>query len=280
MGRSGSRRQWRRLRARERASRPGRWWVPLCGALTLIAAVASADGATADTGTLRIQGSTTFHSRLLNPRQKDLEYATGLRLSVVANKSIWGLIALLEGRADVAMISASLSGEIDAVRRAAPELPLERLEEHEVSRTRIVFAVHPSNPIRQLSLAQVRKILIGEITDWSQLGGPRLRIRVVATQDGGGTVVAVRNQVLEGAPISAPDAVRLESARHVVKVITQEPGALGVAQLGLARDAGLEEIATERHVEQRLSLVTLGSPGPQVRRLIEAARTLATEDLM
>lgn len=231
-------------------------------------------------GEFRIQGSTTFHARLLQPNIGQLEAEAGAKLSVIPNKSIWGLIALLEGRADLAMISASLAGEIEAVRRAVPDLSVDNLQEYEISRTRIVFAIHPSNPVRELDLEKVAAILSGQILNWREVGGPDLPIRVVATQDGGGTVVAVRSQVLGGRPIVAPDAIRLESATHVIKVVEQMPGAIGIAQLGLAQEAGLPELATERAVEQRLSLVTHGPPSAIAQRLIEAARQIAGRSQM
>ncbi|MGV2434793.1 MAG UNVERIFIED_CONTAM: hypothetical protein LVT10_07835 [Anaerolineae bacterium] len=35
----------------------------------------------------------------------------------------------------------------------------------------LVFIVHPSNPIDQLTLAQIRAIYGGEITNWQEVGG-------------------------------------------------------------------------------------------------------------
>ncbi|MEW5963897.1 MAG: substrate-binding domain-containing protein [Pseudomonadota bacterium] len=229
---------------------------------------------------LTIQGSTTFHARLLQPFKGDIEAASGVKLSVIANKSIWGLMALLEGRTDLAMISASLAGEIEALKRIAPSLQVERLQEFEVSRTRVAFAVHPGNPVRRLPIETVKAILTGRIVNWSEVGGADLPIRVVATQDGGGTVVAVRSQLLGGAPIGAADAIRLESAKHVVKAVQQEPGAFGIAQMGLAQQGGVPELATDLVVEQPLSIVTLGAPSEAASRLIEAARAVTAGDTM
>lgn len=246
------------------------------GALT---GAASAEQA-AEPVSLSIQGSTTFHTRLLLPFKRDIEAVSGVRLSVIANKSIWGLMALLEGRTDLAMISASLTGEVEALKRIAPSLPVERLQEFEVSRTRVAFAVHPSNPVRRLPIEQVKAILTGRIVNWKEVGGADLPIRVVATQDGGGTVVAVRSQLLDGAAIGAADTIRLESARHVIAVVQQEPGAIGIAQMSLAQQGGIPELVTDTAVEQQLSLVTLGPPSEAAKRLIDAARAVTAGDTM
>jgi len=53
-----------------------------------------------------VQGSTTFTRRLMVPHQAAIEAASGHNLTVIPNKSIHGLTALFEKRADLAMISA------------------------------------------------------------------------------------------------------------------------------------------------------------------------------
>lgn len=273
---------WLVVRAR-RPETPGRWVAGVAAALVVGGGVLVAPAAAEEAAgpvSLTIQGSTTFHSRLLLPFKRDIEAASGVQLSVIANKSIWGLMALLEGRADLAMISASLAGEVEALKRVAPSLPVERLQEFEVSRTRVAFAVHPSNPVRRLPIEKIKAILTGQIVNWKEVGGADLPIRVVATQDGGGTVVAVRSQVLDGATISAPDAIRLESARHVIAVVQQEAGAIGIAQMSLAQQGGVPELVTDAAVEQQLSLVTLGPPSAAAQRLIDAAREVTASDTM
>lgn len=228
-------------------------------------------------GVLRIQGSTTFNARLIEPYRSELEQQSGVKFDVIANKSIWGLVALIEGRADLAMISSSLEGELETLARTAGPEASAGLQSVEIARSRVAFAVHRSNPVRQLSQAKLRAILFGEIVNWRDVGGPDLPIRVVATQDGGGTVVAVRSGMLDGKPISAPGAIRLESARHVVKVVSQEPGAIAIAQLSLTKGSGLPEIQTDVPIEQLLCFVMKGKPTPQMQALIDAAKAVAIE---
>lgn len=231
----------------------------------------------ADGEALRVQGSTTFNARLLEPYRAEIERLSGIKLNVIANKSIWGLIALTERRADVAMISSRLEGELESLAQTAGPDAGKDLRAVVIARSRVAFAVHPSNPVRTLSDDALRAILFGKIRNWKDVGGPDLPIRVVATQDGGGTVVAVRSQLLGGRAIAAPDAIRLESAMHVVKVVSQEPGAIAIAQLSLTRSKGLPEISTVNSIEQLLSLVTLGAPTPAMLAFIDAAKSIASE---
>ncbi len=227
---------------------------------------------------LRIQGSTTFFNHVLKPKQAEIEGLTKARIEAVPNKSIWGVIALLEGRADLAMISAAMDGEIEVARKIAPDLPYDRLRAFQISKVPISFPVHPSNPVRSLTNVQLRKILNGEITRWSEVGGDDIPIRVVATQDGGGTVVAVRSQLLDDGPIRADFAIRPESARHVVQVVAQEPGAIGIAQHRLAKNADLPEVALETPVVQTLTFVAEAPISDRVKAVIEATQAIVEKD--
>jgi phosphate transport system substrate-binding protein len=225
---------------------------------------------------LRIQGSTTFNGELIKPNRAKVDRLFGQPVDIVANKSSWGLLALLDGNADMAMISAPLDAEISAARQLKPAHTFEDLEEFRIKTTRIVFAVNPKNPVSVLPLATVRKIFTGEITNWSMVGGPDLPILVVAVKEGGGTLVAVRAKMLGDAQL-APGAIRLESAQHLLTVVAQERGAIGIAQRGLALKAGLDEIATETPIEQPLSLITRGRPTARMERIIEVLRSIAED---
>src|SRR5712671_3410139 len=133
--------------------------------------------------TLILQGSSTFNSYLMVPYQRDIEAAAGRTLKVIPSKSSIGFIALLEGRADLAMISASLESELAQLRASRPDLPYHLLRSYLVSKVRIAFAVNPDNPVRSVTLAQIRQVLEGEIGNWRQLGGPDLPIQVVSVND-------------------------------------------------------------------------------------------------
>jgi len=74
----------------------------------LIAAVVLATSAAA-AQPLVVQGSTTFNRRVMEPHQAEIEAASGQRLTVIPNKTTPGLVALLEGRAQMTMISAPLA---------------------------------------------------------------------------------------------------------------------------------------------------------------------------
>jgi phosphate transport system substrate-binding protein len=225
--------------------------------------------------TLIVQGSSTFYQQLMEVYQSAIEAKAGHKLTVTSNKSSLGLFSLFERRADIAMISASLDSEIAALRNTNPALPFEQLQNFEISRTRIAFAVHPSNSIRAASLDKIRQVLRGEINNWQQLGGSNTPIRLVVVRGGGGVTAVVENALLQGRPIAASGVIYVQSGSQVIQVVARESGAMGLAQLALTRQENLPELVTDQVVEQQLNLVTLGEPTPAMRAVIDAVRTIA-----
>jgi phosphate transport system substrate-binding protein len=233
---------------------------------------------TAAAETLVVQGSTTFNRRIMMVHQTAIEVASGHTLTVIPNKSTPGLVALFEGKAQMAMISAPLASEIAAVRKLAPAMPCERLHAFEIAATRIAIGVHPSNPVRQASLEDIKRILLGEITNWKELGGPDLPIRV-ALADGGGIAAVIASELLEGRQVAARNALDVSSPEQLIQVIERSPDVVGFAQLSLVKRRNIPEIVTDRPLQTTLSLVTLDEPTPAIKAVIDAARRLAHQSM-
>jgi phosphate transport system substrate-binding protein len=251
---------------------------PKCnfGKLVLAVIIAGAAGiGSAYSDNLVLQGSTTFATGVAQPYAKAVEVQTGHHLEVIPNKSNLGLLALFERKADLAMISTTLDKEIKILRRSNPGLRLEGLRAFEIARTRGALVIHPSNPVRNARLQDIRKILTGEIFNWRQLGGPDLPIRIVAVREGGGVLASVEAKLLGGAHISAPDVIRVQVGTQIVRVVAQEPGAFGITQLAIVKSSSAIELVTDEPIEQILSLVSLEDPSPNAIAVIEAFRRMA-----
>jgi ABC-type phosphate transport system substrate-binding protein len=242
----------------------------LLGALSLLPAKAWADP-------LTIQGSSTFSASILTPNQTTIESLSGRELKIVAIRSDLGLLRLLAGQAEFAVISTTLQQTIESLRPANPDLPYGRLQQFPVSQIRVAFAVNPSNPVRKASLDMVRRVLAGETVSWNELGGPDEQIRVAYVQSGGGVTLSVAGQLFDGHPFTPANPIRVAFDSQVIRVVEQEPLALGVAQLGLVREHQLPELTTDQVIEQELSLVTFGEPSVEQQAVIAAVRKVAAD---
>lgn len=228
---------------------------------------------------LVLQGSSTVSSRLFIPFKAAIEEKSGQKVAVTSSKSSAGLIALLEGQAQMAMMSSPLEEEIPGVQKMMPNGDFKSLKSFEIGRTRAAFAIHPKNPTKPVSMAQLADILNGKIRNWKDVGGPDLPIRLVVVRQGGGVLSTVEAQLNGGKDIDVPEMVKVNNGSQVIRVVQQEEGALGIAQLGLVTEAKLPELGTEKPVEQRLFLVTKNDPTPAMQKVIEAAREIAAREL-
>jgi phosphate transport system substrate-binding protein len=229
--------------------------------------------------TFIVQGSTTFTHRIMEPYQAAIEASSGHQLTVVPNKSSLGILSLFDKRADFAMISGPLETEIDGLKQTNPGLPYEQLRSFEISNTRMAFAVNQDNPVREITSDKMRAILLGEIVSWSQVGGHDLKIRIVQVREGGGVQASIEGALLGGKTVTAPNPILVQISSQVVKVVEQLPEALGLSQLSLVSNSNAAELKLDHPIEQHLNLVTLGDPTPEMLKVINAARVIASAGL-
>jgi ABC-type phosphate transport system substrate-binding protein len=233
----------------------------------------------ANAQTFVVQGSTTFTHRIMEPYQAAIEASSGHGLTVIPNKSSLGLLALFDKRADFAMISGPLENEVERLRQTNANLPFDQLRNFNIFNTRMAFAVNRDNPVDELTVDQMRGILIGEITNWNQVGGRDLPIRIVQVREGGGVQASIEDVVLNGKTINVKNPILVQISSQVVKVVEQLPEALGLSQLSIVAKSNSNELKLDRPVEQHLNFVTLGDPSPEMLNVIRAATSIANTSL-
>lgn len=244
------------------------------GLTIALAALMAASGAEANN--FVVQGSTTFNRRIMIPYQPAIEAASSHKLTVIPNKSSTGIQALFEKRADFAMISGPLNDEIATLGATNPTLDFKSLQVFPIASVRMSFAIHPSNRVRNVSANNMKQVLLGKIVNWKELGGDDRPIRLVIVREGGGVQATVEATMMGGTKIKPVDPIRVQISTQVLKIVEQEPGAIGLAQLSEVIQAKGTEIMLDKPVTQTLSLVTLGDPTPEMRQLIDAASRVAT----
>lgn len=245
--------------------------------LLAVIVVTSGSIGAARSDNLVLQGSTTFSTAVAQPFGGAVEAQTGHHIEIIPNKSNLGLIALFENKANLAMISTTLEREVEILRKSDPGLLFQRLKAFEIVRVRAALVVHPDNPVRTARLQDIAKILTGEISNWKQLSGQDLPIRVVAVREGGGVLASVEARLLGAGRISAPDAIRVQVGTQIVRVVAQEIGALGITQLAIVKSSSAVELITDEPIEQILSLVSLDDPSPAAMSTINAFRRITHE---
>lgn len=217
---------------------------------------------------MEIHGSTTVARNVLIPHKDELDKVVGRKIHVIANGSSKGIVALLGGKADIAMISAPFEDVRASVERKSPGLiGNANLVEHRIGTIKTRFIVHPSNPVRSVSKEQLRDILLGKITNWREVGGPDMKIAVFTTKPGKGLRSLVEEKLLGGQSVVG-SAQELGTLQQVVQVIGQAKHGIGFVNVPRLDDSVAELPGS--FVDQPLILVTNGPADATAQALIEA----------
>jgi len=106
---------------------------------------------------------------------------------------------------------------------------------HVVALDGLPVLVHPSNPVKNLTVAQVRDIFSGKITNWKDVGGPDLGIVLVSRDTNSGTYECFNEMVMNKVKIS--DRSEYVGSNGAIRQRVQStPAAVGYAGLAFVDD--------------------------------------------
>jgi phosphate transport system substrate-binding protein len=180
--------------------------------LVLASCVHTADTSTPELARVTLAGSTSvqpFAERWAE------EYRDG-RIIVQSGGSTAGIKAAHDGTADIGMSSRDLN-------------PAETtgLVQTVVARDGIAVIVHASNPVRALTLAQLRGVYSGRIRNWRELGGRAKSITVITREDGSGTRDAFEAFVMNADEGIGTGALVTAYSGGLRKMVAQDSAAIG-----------------------------------------------------
>jgi len=144
----------------------------------------------------------------------------GMRIDVQGGGSSAGIFAAQQGAANLGASSREL---------VAAE---KKLHEIAIAWDGIAVIVHPSNPLGNLSLEQLRQLFQGKITDWRDLCLPPHAIDLITREEGSGTREAFEHMVM-GKTEFTPSALVQDSNGAVREIVAGDPYSLGYISAGL-----------------------------------------------
>jgi phosphate transport system substrate-binding protein len=188
---------------------------------------------------LTIKGSDTMV--LLGQRWAEHYMAEhpGVIVQVTGGGSGTGIAALINGTTDVCMSSRPIkSAENDRLREVFGQPAHETV----VARDGLAVYVHESNGVREISLAQLRDVYAGVLTDWKDLGGAPGHITVYGRESSSGTYEYFKEHVLKGADFAA-EVLTLPGTAAVVNAVSKDPSGIGYG--GAAYAKGVRDLAVK-----------------------------------
>lgn len=137
--------------------------------------------------------------------------------------SATGFKALADGKVHIALASRLInSSEVRLLGEKHGQIGVNFL----AAKDALSVYINPQNPIRNLSMAQLKDIFSGHITNWNQISGPDEKITVVLRPPTSGTYYYFKSHVLENEPY-IKDAVTQFTTKAVVQYVFDHRSAIG-----------------------------------------------------
>lgn len=178
-----------------------------------------------------IKGSTTVLPIAQEVAEAYMKAYPDVKISISGGGSGNGIKALIDGTTDIADSSRFIKGkEVKlALEKGAYPVPFA------VAYDSIVPVVHPTNPIQDISLDQLKQIYMGKITNWKELGGPDLKIVVISRDTSSGTYEVWEEKVMNKERVY-PGALLQASNGAVATSVAKNKNAVGYVGIGYLND--------------------------------------------
>lgn len=227
---------------------------------------------------VKIWGSTTCQKRFLEPGAAALEKATGIKVKVLGVGTGKGMLALLGGKTNVAASSSPLASSIKSAQKEAkkagksePVIP-ENIMFHEIAKDVIIPIVHKDNPLNSLTFEQLADLHTGKITNWKDVGGPDMPVKIITSHAGSATKAVFQKKVMKKADY-VTTATLVKSTRLEINEVSKDKGAIGAVSEGFFKlNPGNAKMIKTDPIQRPLALITIGTPAPEVQKIIDFFR--------
>jgi len=176
-----------------------------------------------------IDGSTTVGPIAKAFAEFYMKHNPGVNITVSESGSGNGAKSLVNGTCNIASMSRFMKQEEV---KAATEKNVTPVC-HTIAVDGIAMIVHPSNPVKGLTLAQIRDIYAGKLTSWKEVGGPDAKIVVISRDTNSGTYESFEALVMNKQKMA--NSVEYVGSNGALRQKVQAPaGAIGDVGLGFA----------------------------------------------
>ncbi|MBM2813735.1 MAG: PstS family phosphate transporter substrate-binding protein [Ignavibacteria bacterium] len=152
-------------------------------------------------------------------------------IQVTGGGSGTGISALINGTTDICNASRPMKqSEIKKLKERFGSLGVEI----PCAKDGITIYLHLSNGVSNLTMAQLKQIYTGQITNWKQVGGNDTKIVMYSRENNSGTYVYFKDNVLGGQDY-APACQNLPGTAAVVNAVSKDVNGIGYGGHGYSK---------------------------------------------
>jgi len=223
--------------------------------------------------TLEISGGTTPWADKIEPRLVDFK-AAGIDIKFNGVGTGRGTLALIDGKVPMATVGDTLEDSVGAAKKAAKQEGREITVPGNLVYTKIgtdeqVVIVHKSNTVTALTKAQLKDIGTGKITNWKEVGGSDLPIKVVVTEPSLAPGQFFKKTVMDGVDY-VQGATEVRSPKEVITWVSRTPGGFGAAaDVHMKQNPGDAKTVKTPVIMRPMGLVTVGQPSGAAKKVAD-----------
>ena len=182
------------------------------------------------------------------------------------------MIDLDQGKLELATGGLNLEGFYELVAKKNYTLKnRDSFKARVIGRDRIQVYTHKQINLTSLSKAQLKDLFSGKVTNWKELNGPDVPVKIILGAKIPGTQKFFRENVMENLAYANGDAFLASDAVDVQNKIASTPGAVGLGPM-TSSNAALNRPVTPV-IGRPISAITKGIPSPSVIRLYDFIHT-------
>ncbi len=219
-------------------------------ALTIVATMVYAGGS------VTIKGSDTLVRLGQRWAEEYMKHNPDVVIQVSGGGSGTGIAALLNGTTDICEASRDMKSKEYKLAEQKGITPY-RVS---VALDGIAVFLHQDNPVTELTLAQLKGMYTGAITNWKEVGGPDARIILYGRENNSGTYAFFKKKVLEKEDYSDYTQTRPGTAA-VVNAVSKDPKGIGYGGLAWAKRVKFAGVKASDKTEAVLPTVETVSNG-------------------
>jgi phosphate transport system substrate-binding protein len=248
---------------------------------------ATPEPSTGPSGQIQIAGSTTVQPLAEVLAESFMEMNPDLVIEIQGGGSSVGVTSAGEGTVDIGNASRNVK---DSEFEKFPDIQV-----HTIAFDGIAVVTDPATELPSLSVEQVQAIFAGEITNFSEVGGPDAPITVVSREEGSGTRAAFEELVMEHGDVEkaiTENALLQQSNGQVRTTVASTPNTIGYLSFGflddstrpVAIDGALPSVANVKNgsypIFRPLNMLTNGAPNDLSKAFLDYIMSDAGQEIV
>ncbi|MEW6015089.1 MAG: PstS family phosphate ABC transporter substrate-binding protein [Candidatus Zixiibacteriota bacterium] len=218
--------------------------------IALIAGLVLATFSIALAGNITIKGSDTLVRLGQKWAEEYMKKNPGSVIQVSGGGSGTGIAALINGTTEICQSSRPMKEKEYKLAKDKGVTP----HEVAVALDGIAVFLHEKNPVAELTLAQLKGIYTGVITNWKEFGGPDQKIILYGRENNSGTYAFFKEHVLNEEDY-ADQTQTLPGTAAVVNAVSKDEWGIGYG--GIAWAKGVKDCAVKKDDSSQAVLPTM-----------------------